>query len=309
VLIGSNDTDPTQFATNKQRLVDNMKAAGKRTDNVTFETLIVPQIPGTGLDNQPGAYDFKAHAIDRAFDGLVQVDTLDSTKKIVEDTAPVSDGKGPDVIWVSALPVQAVTLIQLMAKGSHHTAAGFEAPLLVSDPMHRNTALATLGNDAIGIQGVSFLSWVDTKSGNTFAAEQAAITGWAPTSGEANAYDAAVLLMFAAIKAGSALPDPTKVTPAQLRDALSQLQDPAGTSIGAGPADLAKGIDLLEAGKPINYDGASGPVDFDEVGNTGGFAEYYVVENSNNAPAFIAKTVYSCDQANCTAQTDMTNGK
>jgi hypothetical protein len=301
-IVGTNDANGASFSSNKDRLIAALTAAGKPTNNFVLETLVMPQSPGTGLDNQPGAYDFRTHVIDRLFDGLLQSDTVDSAGKVVEDPAGVADGKAPDVVWVGALPVQAVTMIQSYAKSSHHTASGYEAPLIVSDPLHRNTALATLGNDGIGIQGVSFLSWVENESGNTFKAEQTAITGWEPTSAEANAYDGASLLMLAAIKAGSALPDPSKVTAAQVRDALTQLQDPAGTLIGAGPASLAKGIDLLEAGKPINYDGASGPVDFDMVGNVNGFAEYYIVQAVNGAPSFVAQKVYSCDNTTCTAQ-------
>ena len=50
-----------------------------------------------------------------------------------------------------------------------------------------------------------------------------------------------------------------------IRDALHRLSDPDGETVDAG--DLAEGLRRIRAGERVNYVGASGPVDFDELGN------------------------------------------
>ncbi len=67
--------------------------------------------------------------------------------------------------------------------------------------------------------------------------------------------------------------DPTTMTGTQVRDALNQLndQDPANAAtrvtFGTGATEIAKGIKAIDAGLPVDYDGASGNVNFDAVGN------------------------------------------
>lgn len=78
----------------------------------------------------------------------------------------------------------------------------------------------------------------------------------------ANTYDAAAVLGLAAYAAQiKGLP----VNARNIRDHLRQVSNPPGTFIGPGEFDLA--FRLLNAGKPINYEGASGAVDFDDNGD------------------------------------------
>ena len=72
------------------------------------------------------------------------------------------------------------------------------------------------------------------------------------------AFDAAAVLALAIEKAGS--DDPVNV-----RDALRDVANPPGVSVG--PGDIARALELVRDGKDINYTGASGDVDFDEHGN------------------------------------------
>ncbi len=53
-----------------------------------------------------------------------------------------------------------------------------------------------------------------------------------------------------------------------IADALMQINDPKGEVVG--PGDWEKGKKLIDEGKPINYQGASGTVDFDEHGDVPG---------------------------------------
>ena len=72
------------------------------------------------------------------------------------------------------------------------------------------------------------------------------------------AFDAAAVLALAIEKADS--DDPVAV-----RDALRDVANPPGVSVG--PGDIARALELVRDGEDINYTGASGDVDFDEHGN------------------------------------------
>lgn len=78
----------------------------------------------------------------------------------------------------------------------------------------------------------------------------------------ANAYDAAALVGLAAYAAKVKGLPPTSTN---LRDQLRAVSNPPGSFVG--PGQFEKAFDLLEKGEPINYQGASGPVDFDENGD------------------------------------------
>jgi hypothetical protein len=77
-----------------------------------------------------------------------------------------------------------------------------------------------------------------------------------------NTYDATAVIGLAAYAAkvkGLAL------TSKNIRDRLRQVANPPGTFIGPGEFKLA--FELLKQGKDINYEGASGSVDFDDHGD------------------------------------------
>jgi ABC-type branched-subunit amino acid transport system substrate-binding protein len=78
----------------------------------------------------------------------------------------------------------------------------------------------------------------------------------------ANAYDAVAVIGLAAY---AAKVKGLELTSPAIRDQLRQVANPPGTFVGPGEFKLA--FDLLEAGKPINYEGASGSVDFDANGD------------------------------------------
>ncbi len=78
----------------------------------------------------------------------------------------------------------------------------------------------------------------------------------------ANTYDAAAALGLAAYAAHvKGLP----MTSKNIRDQLRSVANPPGTLIE--PGQFEKAFELLKQGKDINYEGASGSVDFDEHGD------------------------------------------
>ncbi len=82
----------------------------------------------------------------------------------------------------------------------------------------------------------------------------------------ANQFDAAILACLAIQKAGTAT-DTVKI-----RDALAGVSRPPGTAFS--PARIGEALNALRLGQDIDYDGASGPVDFDDYGEV--LASYVV---------------------------------
>jgi len=78
----------------------------------------------------------------------------------------------------------------------------------------------------------------------------------------ANAYDATAVLGLAAFAAQA---KGLEATSTNIRDQLREVANPLGTFVG--PDEFEKAFELLKAGKPINYEGASGSVDFDVNGD------------------------------------------
>jgi ABC-type branched-subunit amino acid transport system substrate-binding protein len=75
----------------------------------------------------------------------------------------------------------------------------------------------------------------------------------------ANQYDAAIVLALAIQQAGTAT-DTTKI-----RDALFAVTNPSNSSYG--PGQLREAFAAIVSGKAIDYEGASGAMNFDDYGN------------------------------------------
>ena len=73
-------------------------------------------------------------------------------------------------------------------------------------------------------------------------------------------YDATVALALAAQAAG-------RLDGATIRDRLRAVGGPPGTVVGAGPRGVADALRILGRGGEIDYDGASGSLDWDENGD------------------------------------------
>lgn len=93
------------------------------------------------------------------------------------------------------------------------------------------------------------------------------------------AYDATMILALAAVKAGS-------TDPKAIRDAMRDVANAPGEEVL--PGEFAKGVELLKAGKTINYVGASGPVDFDAAGDVSGTFAHWVIKDGK----FVTEKVF-----------------
>ncbi len=84
-------------------------------------------------------------------------------------------------------------------------------------------------------------------------------------------YDSVMLAALAIQQAGG-------TDRAKVRDALRQVANPPGDPVG--PGDWAKALDLIKAGKDIDYTGATGSMDFDDKGDVAGVIGHFVVEGT-----------------------------
>ena len=129
--------------------------------------------------------------------------------------------------------------------------------------------LEALASAVEGQEGTSQAVLGDGNSARVFSDDLKALTGQAPAFRDAAAYDAAVTVMLATLHAvkHNGLKDPAQVTGAMIRDSMRAINDRRGEPVDAGIAGFAKAAQLIAQGKPIDYQGASGPCDFDAHGD------------------------------------------
>ncbi|MGH7903836.1 MAG: ABC transporter substrate-binding protein [Candidatus Dormibacteraceae bacterium] len=119
----------------------------------------------------------------------------------------------------------------------------------------------------ISVQGSNAL----TAAGPAFVAAYQAVNGRAPLGGAAFSYDCAIDFALAMTKANSTDPN---VWIKSIKD----VSNPPGISV----SDYKTGVADIRAGKKINYEGASGPMDFNQYHNVAG-AWDVVVSNGDAA--------------------------
>ena len=84
-------------------------------------------------------------------------------------------------------------------------------------------------------------------------------------------YDSVMLAALAIQQAGS-------TDRAKVRDALRTVANAPGEAVG--PGDWAKAVELIKAGKDIDYTGATGSMEFDDKGDVAGVIGHFVVDGT-----------------------------
>jgi hypothetical protein len=172
-------------------------------------------------------------------------------------TGAVTDGK-PDVVAEVAISQFSAAIVKAYSQGGYHI------PMLHTHGFRGGNILRTVGDVANGQEGISYPMFDRSTSGETFLRDYKAKYNTVPLQFVANSYDSMALLMLATLKAAGPSGDVAKVTPQQLTEALNQLNDPAGQVVQVGTDEFLKGADLIAAGMAVNFEGASGPLDFDK---------------------------------------------
>ena len=175
---------------------------------------------------------------------------------------------GPDVLVAISYPGQAEIYLRESLEG------GYSDSFLFVDATKAPEMMEVVGWDLLeGTLGTAQGS-PRTEALDTFNRSYADAFG----AGEpqhpftAETYDAVVLIALAAAKAGSTT-DSTAI-----RDSLRAISNAPGEEVGPGVEGIARALALIAEGAEINYQGAAGPVDFDENGDVVGPIEIWKVE-------------------------------
>ncbi len=150
-----------------------------------------------------------------------------------------------------------------------YLASGSKVRLVHTHNFRAARVIETLKAAVEGQEGTSQAVLGEGAAGQAFAGDLKASTGQSPAFRDAAAYDAAMTVMLAALQAAERrhLPDPAMVSGAEIREALGAINDSNGERVNAGTAGVARSLELIAAGKPFDYQGASGPCDFDSRGD------------------------------------------
>lgn len=85
-------------------------------------------------------------------------------------------------------------------------------------------------------------------------------------------YDAMMVL-------GLAMNIAKDLTGPSIKDAVRQVHAVGGATVGTGPDEFKKAVELIKAGKAIKYHGATGPIEFDANGDVTGPALVWKIVN------------------------------
>ncbi|GGK77560.1 branched-chain amino acid ABC transporter substrate-binding protein [Haloarcula sebkhae] len=128
--------------------------------------------------------------------------------------------------------------------------------ILVPDGLRADDLPGNVGHDMTNVRGTN-----PSSAGpgiEYFRSAYEEEYGSAPGPFNQQSFDAAAVLMLARAAAGEA-------AGTAIRDQMRAVTDPGGETVG--PENLGEGVSLAADGNEINYQGVSGPVEFDDNGD------------------------------------------
>ncbi len=161
----------------------------------------------------------------------------------------------PQLLYISTGQVVANTLLKEIYQKS------IEIPLLGTTELQNDELVAAVQQAAVGLMSVRVVENEDSTGWDRFVELYTDKFGVAPMAGyyQSNSYDATIIAALALAAAG-------ENTGEAIENKLSEVANPPGVKVGS----YADGIAELAAGNDIDYEGASGPCDFNEFGNVNG---------------------------------------
>ena len=191
----------------------------------------------------------------------------DSQPTFVSELEKATEG-GAEVLIAMSYPGQAEIYLREALEG------GYAHHFLFVDGTKSVEMFETLGWDAF--EGSMGTAPGSPGNPNKDAFNEAYLNAFAMSAPEepfnAETYDAVVLIALAAAKAG------TTTDSVAIRDALRDVANPPGQVVGPGVNDIALALKLISEGTDVNYEGAAGPVDFDENGDVFGPIEIWQIQ-------------------------------
>jgi neutral amino acid transport system substrate-binding protein len=180
----------------------------------------------------------------------------------------------PDVIILISYPETG----SLILKAAYEKGAMDNIEWLLSEGLKDETLAESVGKDTqgnyiiAGFKGTAPDPTVTGPAYDTFNDAYKAKYGTVTTTFTSNTYDAAAVIALAIEKAGSA--DGTAI-----RDNIRAVANPPGIEV----TDIGEGLRLIREGTDINYQGASGDVNFDINGDitTAYYAKWQVADDGS----------------------------
>ena len=200
------------------------------------------------------------------------------------DVAKVTDKKShgkadalPDAVVEITFPKFSVGFTKA------YLASGSKVRLVHTHNFRAARVIETLKASVEGQEGTSQAVLGEGTSAQAFADDLKSSTGQAPAFRDAAAYDAAMTVMLAALQAAERkhLSDPGQVSGGDIRDAMRSINEPKGERVNAGAPGMAHALELIAAGRPFDYQGASGPCNFDERGDVVAQLARFTVQNGH----------------------------
>lgn len=173
---------------------------------------------------------------------------------------------GADALILIGYPENGQTILRQSLEG------GFFDKFVFSDGLKAPELIENLGAQALeGTVGTVPQARSDSPGAEHFTSAYADVHGEVPPKPYLDtAYDAVYLIGLAAQHAGST--DRTAI-----RDSLREVANPPGVQVG--PGEFAKAVELLSNGEEIDYEGASGSVNFDDNGDVPGTFGVFAYED------------------------------
>ncbi|KAF0279852.1 ABC transporter substrate-binding protein [Spiribacter aquaticus] len=180
------------------------------------------------------------------------------------ELSQVSDGESP--LLLIGYPENGQTILRQALEGGHFR------DFLFTDGMKSPQIVENLGAQYLnGSAGTVPQARDDTDAAQHFTeAYEASFGELPPVPYIDTAYDAVYTIALAAVAADS-------TDPVAIRDHLRAVNDPDGEPVG--PGDFAEAAELLGNGQAVNYEGASGSVNYDENGDVAGTFAHWEIED------------------------------
>ena len=202
--------------------------------------------------------------------GVLTADLQHDEKKKTFRTelATLAKNKPQALVLIAFAGASGVTMVKEALEG------GFFTQFVGTDSLRDKILIEQVGEQ--NLKGIFFTSPSSPPGTPSMEAFETAYSAAYQTTKDKlfiqQVYDATFLAALAIQKAGS-------LDRAKIRAALRQISGPGGDVIK--PGDWKKAIDLIAAGKKIDYQGASGDCNFDKNGDVAGVIGHFVIEEGS----------------------------
>ena len=210
-----------------------------------------------GLIYQNDAYgQGLAATFEESWGGTLRVVSVDTSQTSYLSELAQSADSGAQTLVVIAFEGQALSIVREAID------EGIYSQFVFGDAAKRESLVREIGGEKLGgMYGTAGASPPDNAATPEWEAAFIAEYGELPVLAYVKeTYDAVIALALAAQAAGS-------VDGAEIRDHLREIAGPPGRTVPGTPTGVADGLSLLAQGHEIDFDGASGTLDWDDNGD------------------------------------------